>query len=52
MDYVQRTKTRFSDDPHTYQQFLKILSTYKAGANNVSIPLRLYIYSRLTTTPY
>ena len=43
MDYVQRIKTRFSDDPHTYERFLKILSTYKAGANNVSILLRLVI---------
>ena len=51
MDYVQRIKTRFSDDPHTYKQFLEILSTHKASANNVSIRLRLHIYSGLTLIP-
>ena len=40
MEYVQRIKTRFSNDPDTYKQFLEILSNYKSSANNVrSIPI-------------
>ena len=35
MEYVQRIKTRFSNDPDTYKQFLEILSNYKSSANNV-----------------
>ncbi|TFY80565.1 hypothetical protein EWM64_g3447 [Hericium alpestre] len=37
MDYVQKIKTRFSDDPETYKQFLEILSNHKVNANNVSL---------------
>ncbi|KAI0062716.1 hypothetical protein BV25DRAFT_1803353 [Artomyces pyxidatus] len=36
MDYVQRIKTRFSDDPDTYKKFLEILSSHKSTANNKS----------------
>ena len=40
MEYVQRIKTRFSNDPDTYKQFLEILSNYKSSANNVrSVPI-------------
>ena len=38
MEYVQRIKTRFSNDPDTYKQFLEILSNYKSSANNVRFP--------------
>ncbi|KAI0313378.1 hypothetical protein OF83DRAFT_558985 [Amylostereum chailletii] len=34
MDYVQRIKTRFHDDPDTYKQFLEILSNHKSTSNN------------------
>ena len=37
MDYVQRIKTRFSNDPDTYKQFLEILSSHKSSANNVCL---------------
>jgi paired amphipathic helix protein Sin3a len=37
MDYVQRIKTRFSNDPDTYKQFLEILSSHKSSANNVRL---------------
>ncbi|THH20323.1 hypothetical protein EW146_g1003 [Bondarzewia mesenterica] len=37
MDYVQRIKTRFSDDPDTYKQFLEILSSHKSSANNAEV---------------
>lgn len=36
MDYVQRIKTRFTNDPDTYKQFLEILASHKSTANNVS----------------
>jgi paired amphipathic helix protein Sin3a len=37
MDYVQRIKTRFINDPDTYKQFLEILASHKSIANNVSL---------------
>ncbi|KAH9179056.1 hypothetical protein EDB89DRAFT_2217542 [Lactarius sanguifluus] len=37
MEYVQRIKTRFSNDPDTYKQFLEILSNYKSSANNAEV---------------
>ena len=37
MDYVQRIKTRFSNDPDTYKQFLEILASHKSSANNVRL---------------
>ena len=46
MEYVQRIKTRFSNDPDTYKQFLEILSNYKSSANNVRLsasPFRLIL---------
>jgi histone deacetylase complex regulatory component SIN3 len=43
MDYVQRIKTRFSNDPDTYKQFLEILSSHKSSANNVR-----FFYSRVS----
>ncbi|TFY70749.1 hypothetical protein EVG20_g2247 [Dentipellis fragilis] len=41
MDYVQRIKTRFSDDPDTYKQFLEILSSHKSNANNAEVFARV-----------
>jgi paired amphipathic helix protein Sin3a len=35
MDYVQRIKTRFINDPDTYKQFLEILASHRSIANNV-----------------
>jgi len=37
MDYVQRIKTRFINDPDTYKQFLEILASHKSIANNVGL---------------
>jgi paired amphipathic helix protein Sin3a len=37
MDYVQRIKTRFINDPDTYKQFLEILASHKSIANNVRL---------------
>ncbi|KAI9451486.1 hypothetical protein F5148DRAFT_1378838 [Russula earlei] len=37
MDYVQRIKTRFSNDPDTYRQFLEILASHKSSANNAEV---------------
>jgi len=37
MNYVQRVKTRFSNDPDTYKQFLEILASHKSSANNAEV---------------
>ncbi|KAI0302797.1 hypothetical protein B0F90DRAFT_1627282 [Multifurca ochricompacta] len=37
MDYVQRIKTRFSNDPDTYKQFLEILSSHKSSENSAEV---------------
>jgi paired amphipathic helix protein Sin3a len=37
MDYVQRVKTRFSNDPDIYKQFLEILVSHKSNADNVGL---------------
>jgi paired amphipathic helix protein Sin3a len=37
LGYVQRIKTRFSDDPYIYKQFLDILSSHKSSADNVRL---------------
>jgi len=34
MDYVQRIKTRFSNDPDICKQFLEILACHKSSADN------------------
>jgi len=59
MDYVQRIKTRFINDPDTYKQFLEILASHRSIANNVSFsscalphakaPDRLRFLQRLKT---
>lgn len=37
MDYVQRIKTRFSNDPDTYKQFLEIIASHKSSTDNVRL---------------
>ncbi|KAH9983794.1 hypothetical protein BJV74DRAFT_878832 [Russula compacta] len=37
LDYVQRIKTRFSNDPDKYKQFLEILASHKSSANNAEV---------------
>ncbi|KAN0116479.1 hypothetical protein V8E52_005860 [Russula decolorans] len=37
MDYVQRIKTRFTNDPDTYKQFLEILASHRSIANNAEV---------------
>lgn len=46
MDYVQRIKTRFINDPDTYKQFLEILASHRSIANNVGF--YLYTLPQLT----
>jgi histone deacetylase complex regulatory component SIN3 len=45
MDYVQRIKTRFINDPDTYKQFLEILASHRSIANNVEFHF-MYFTSR------
>jgi len=37
MDYVQRVKTCFSNDPDTYKQLLEILVGHESSADNVRL---------------
>lgn len=37
MDYVQRVKTCFSNDPDTYKQLLEVLVGHESSADNVRL---------------
>ena len=43
MDYVQRVKTCFSNNPHTYKQFSEILVRNKSSAD--SVPLCCFVFA-------
>ena len=37
MGYVQRIKTRLSNVPDTYKQFLEIITSHESSADNVGL---------------